>query len=161
MLIATYTPPVIGFTQRNQIVSESDHENDTMDFIISVVVMTKNIFEDELITCRYQKHTSNTVVVSLEEFDNDFDAVFGRVADPNSPLEEWLFLRSGEDFTEMQITIKDDLRPESQECFTIVIMTVVYGVELVTCNDSEDATNYFCSHTICIDDNDSKFKLSL
>ena len=126
-------------------------------FSISVPVMTTKTFEhQQRIICRYQKDSSNAVVVSHPYFEFYFDVVFGRVTDPNGPLEEWLYLQPGEQLTEMQLTIRDDLQPESQECFTIVIMTVFYGVEVFTCNDSEDATNYFCSHTICIDDNDSK-----
>ena len=153
----TYTPPVIGFTQRKQTVLE---ENPNMEFTISVRVMTIIPLEEEQrIICRYQKESSNAVVVSHPGFNNYYDVVFGRVTDPNGPLEEWLLLEPGEVFKEMQIMIKDDLRPERQECFTIVIMTVVYGVELFTCNDGEDATNSFCSHTICIVDNDSKLSL--
>ena len=164
ILIAADTLPVIGFTQRNQTISESDHEfqNDSMEFIISVPIMTTETFEIvRSITCRYQKSTSNAVVVNHPGFDKYYDVIFGVFAleDTNGLLEEWLLLQPGENFTEMQVTIRDDLLPESQECFTIVIMTVVYGVELFTCNDSEDATNYFCSHTICIDDNDCKLSL--
>ena len=132
-----------------------------MEFTISVPVMTTIPFKEERrIICRYQNDSSNAVVISHRGLDyENFDAIFGRITDPNGPSEEWLKFIPGDNVTEMQITIRDDLRPERQECFTIVIMTVVYGVELFTCNDSEDATNYFCSHTICIDDNDSKLYL--
>ena len=58
--------------------------------------------------------------------------------------------------------IRDDLRPENEECFTIRILPVdVLGRrELFSCNDDDSgADNYFCEHTICIEDDDGRFAI--
>ena len=56
--------------------------------------------------------------------------------------------------------IRDDRRPEDEECFTIRVLPVdVPGRrELFTCNeDDAGAINYFCQTEICIEDDDGRF----
>ena len=56
--------------------------------------------------------------------------------------------------------IRDDRRPEDEECFTISIVPVdVLGRrELFACNEDDSGEgNYFCQHTICIMDDDGRF----
>ena len=99
--------------------------------------------------------TVETVVVSSEVFD----ATFGIRIRPNSPIEETRDLPQGERTIEplLQTSIRNDLIPEDEECFTINILPVdVPGRrELFTCNeDSAGADSYFCAHTVCIEDDD-------
>ena len=55
------------------------------------------------------------------------------------------------------MTIRNDFFIEEEECFTIGIFNQeVPGGLQFTCSDGIDATNFFCEHTICIEDDDGK-----
>ena len=88
------------------------------------------------------------------------DAVFGirDAFDDYAPIQEEFDLeRLVAVIPSLPVEIRDDLRPEDEDCFTIRIFPVdVPGRrELFDCNEDEDgATNFFCKTTICIKDDD-------
>ena len=90
------------------------------------------------------------------------DAVFGTrdENDDDAPIQVEIDLkRLVAVIPPLLVEIRNDLRPEDEECFTIRIFPVnVPGRrELFICNEDEDgATNFFCKTTICIEDKDSK-----
>ena len=60
----------------------------------------------------------------------------------------------------LMTVVQNDSRPEELECYTInIITTDIEGVrELFTCNENEsNSTDFFCDHTICINDDDGQF----
>ena len=79
------------------------------------------------------------------------------VGDPTGNL---IILEALEDTIPSDTTfIRDDVRPEDEECFTIRVIPVdVSGRrELFTCNeDDSGAINYFCQTEICIEDDDGR-----
>ena len=86
-----------------------------------------------------------------------FDALFGeRVED--HPLEDSRILpiqslQLGSDFF---VTVRNDFEAESMECFTLLILRpdVLLDRNIIVCNSDENATDYFCRHTLCIEDDD-------
>ena len=90
-----------------------------------------------------------------------FDALFGVRIEPDVPIQEEYDLRRLEAIiSQISAQIRDDLRPEDEECFTIHIFPVdVPGCrQLFVCNNDDiGATNYFCETTICIQDDDGKY----
>ena len=94
-------------------------------------------------------------------FDEDFDARFGDRRDPNNPLdplETTIVLEKGHLVPSRPLTtiIFGDVRPESNECFTINILTTGERTDF-SCNDNSNNPNdFFCDHTICILDDDGQ-----
>ena len=90
-----------------------------------------------------------------------FDAIFGTRDNIGDPIEESFVLDPLEDTIPSRTAfIRDDRRPEDEECFTIHVIPVdVLGRRyLFTCNeDDSGATNYFCQTEICIEDDDGRF----
>ena len=89
-------------------------------------------------------------VYSASDFDAQFSSLEG------FPLTESRRLYRGDSYVHsLSITIRNDVIPEEEECFSIQINPAEFG--LFTCNrDGTNSTNYYCDHTICIEDDDGK-----
>ena len=153
---------IIGFTQRTRTVSESDGSAGGDFFAIDIDVATQTTAE-RLHPMLFRLQPGGTAIV--DPFDNPsnplLDALFGTKVESNSPIEEEFDLnRLGATIPPRYGQIRDDLRPEPEECFTIRIFPIdVLGRrELFSCNeDDSGAANYFCKTTISIIDDDGRF----
>ena len=149
---------VIGFNQRNLVVPE-----------FGTFLFSKSFFNELLIEVTSMKTSErlyNVVFDSQESINKasiatlgqahstSFDAHFGETLSPDGHIQQTIGLIPQEDTITLLAIIVNDLEQEDQECFTINISPT--DDEFI-CNDGENATNYFCSITICIDDNDGKF----
>ena len=109
---------------------------------------------------RLQEFSTNATIETLIASSFVFDATFGLRENPDDPIEEARDLDPGSRTVQPLVTaIRNDLMPEDTECYTIRIFPVdVPGRrELFTCNeDGAGAVNYFCEHTICIEDEDGE-----
>ena len=87
-----------------------------------------------------------------------FDALFGTRLQPGAPIQiEFDLERLVAIIPSLPAQIREDFRPEDEECFTIRIFPIdVPGrLQLFDCNeDDTSAINFFCETTICILDND-------
>ena len=161
-----FTVAVIGFTQRTRTVSESDAFKGENFFSVDIYVAAQKIAEREHpMGFRLQESGRTAVVEPRNDWSNPLlDAVFGTRDTSDSPIQEYFDLERREaTIPPRQVDIRNDLRPEDEECFTIHIFHVdVLGRrarELFSCNeDDSGATNYFCKTTICILDDDGKFR---
>ena len=150
---------IIGFTQRRQTVSESDVllGNDFDRRQINVATLRES--EREYIMLYQLLSIGAATVVAFNDlgFLNE-DARFG-ISDGDS-IEQLDILPPGQSVITPLITdIRNDFIAEEEECYSIQISPVdTPGFrELFTCNDdSTNSTNYFCQHTICIEDDDRK-----
>ena len=153
-----FTVMLIGFTQRVRTVSESDVKGEEL-FPINIDVATLRPADREYkIIFRLLSGGTAIVKPGNNVQDVSFDTLFGIKVEPNGPIQEEFDLEPQvATIPPLPVEIRDDLRPEDEECFTIRIFPVdVPGRhELFDCNeDDSDATNYFCETTICILDND-------
>ena len=151
---------VIGFTQRRRTVSE-DAGGFEDSFSLNIDVATLRTSEkDHYISYRLREDQSTAVVESLFGGLSLADARFGVRDNLGDPLEEFSNLDPGEsELLFLSIFIVDDLEVENEECFTLR-MYFPYSSETreaqKTCNEGHDATDFFCQHTVCIEDNDGK-----
>ena len=154
---------VIGFTERIQTVCEDEAVLD-QDFIpIEIGVATLRTAEQEH-PMVFRLQPGGTAIVepgdSLE--DPLLDAVFGTRDSSYSeaPIQEEFDLEPLLSVIPPRLVdIRNDLRSEDEECFTIRVFPVdVPGRrELFICNEDEDgATDFFCETTICICDDDGR-----
>lgn len=145
---------IIGFTERRQTVSESGVFPGVDAFILLVDVIALRVSEREH-AMLYRLLFSGNATVMPFHFGNNVDAHFGSI-----DSYEINVLLPGESMaTQLRTDIINDIIPEGEECYSIQISPVdTPGVrELFTCNtDDLDATNLFCEHTICIEDDDGK-----
>ena len=147
----------IGFTERIQTVSEGEVQPE--EYIpITVNVSTNRISEINYnVYFRYQDVTSSAIVEPLSSNESiEYDALFGERLDSNKPIEELQEIRSGQTSTSIQIKILNDLIPEKKECFTLRILSANSPRIRPECN--EHGKTFFCEHTICIIDDDGKYK---
>ena len=59
----------------------------------------------------------------------------------------------------LSTAIRNDFLSEAEECYSLRIFPIaIPGLrEVFMCNDDDtNPTNYFCTHTICIQDDDGK-----
>ena len=159
---------VIGFTQRVQTVCE----NETLpgeDFIpIEIDVATLRTVEREHPMVFRLQSGGTAIVEPGGSLENPLlDAIFGTRDSSYSeaPIQEEFDLeRLVAVIPSLPVDIRNDLKPEDEECFTIRIFPVdVPGRrELFDCNEDEDsATNFFCETTICICDDDGMFVMQI
>ena len=152
---------IIGFSKRVSTVPESDalEGEDLFPFDIDVAILRLAEREHRML---FRLQSGGTAIV---EPDNDrvnafLDATFGRRNTPEHPIETDRSLRPfNNNFPSLRAEIRNDLRPEDEECFTIRILPVIVPgrQELFSCNeDDTGSTNYFCETTICIEDDDGK-----
>ena len=152
---------IIGFTQRTQRVSESMALPGEESFPLPIHVATLRTAEREYpMYFRVQEASSSAIVEPIGDVvDQLYDATFGSTRDTiRDPIEVFFVLEALQDtISPLTTFIRNDLRPEYEECFTIRILPVdIPGNQvLFSCYDDyyvED--NYYCEHTICIMDDD-------
>ena len=143
--------------------SESDAPEEEDFFTIDIDVATQRPSEIEHpMEFRVQESSSTAIVESDYSTNPHFDVVFGTRDQPNYPiLEEFNIGYLITTIPSLKAQIRDDSRPEDEECFTIRIFQIdIPGrKELFNCYDdyyNSDATSYFCATTICIEDNDGR-----
>ena len=154
---------VIGFTQRMRTVSESDAPEEEDFFTIDIDVATLRPTETEHPMVFRVLESSSTAIVESDYSTNPlFDVVFGTRDQPDNPIQEEFNL--GYLITTippLTAVIRDDFRPEDEECFKIRIIASDVPGRKKTFNCYEDyynsdATSYFCETTICIEDDDGR-----
>ena len=145
---------IIGFTARSQTVAEGDATAVGGLVEIAIQVEAETISERKhRMVFRHLANLSTAddeATLTPEPF---FDAVF---------KERTFELLPGEKIIPTLATsVRNDARHEEEECYSIGIVSVDIPEksDMLTwnCNDDDDATNHFCKHTICIEDDDSKF----
>ena len=152
---------VIGFTERRRTVSE-DLVQGVDEFPLAIDVAILRVSERQHPMYRVLS-SSTATVVSFSFFDNlNFDARFGAIQ--ADPIEEEDQLLPGRDsINPLQTAIRNDFVPEDEECYSIQISPIdIPGLrEFFICDfvdtSSTPPTSFFCEHTICIEDGDSKY----
>ena len=80
----------------------------------------------------------------------DADVKFGQ-----TELEEAYLIRSGQtNTTLLSVNIINDFLVEEEECFTLQLFPHSSEDNFTCSDDNEDSEDYFCHHTICIQDDD-------
>ena len=144
---------VIGFTERSGTVSEAAGLPSQLFRLIIGVSSLRTSEIEHPITFRVREDRSTANVQPLGSIGLS-DALFGATRD----LDVHFVLGSGiREIPQLTTFIIDDITVENDECFTIrMYFTHAPGPRepQVTCNDDAGATNFFCEHTVCIEDND-------
>ena len=153
---------VIGFIQRIRTVAESQVSEGEDLLPINIDVATLRSAEREHPMVFRLQSGGTAIVEPANDIQNElFDALFGVRLVSDTPIQvEFDLERLVAVIPPLSADIRDDLRHEDEECFTIRIFPVdVPGRrELFDCNEDEDgATNFFCETTICICDDDGMF----
>ena len=152
---------VIGFTERRRTVSEGQVPG-VDEFPLHIDVETLRVSEREH-RMLYRLLSSGTATVVFLGFAEslDYDAKFGN--DDTDPIEQEDFLLPGENsIPPLQTDIRNDFVPEDEECYSIQISPIdIPGLrELFMCDFVDTSSipprSFFCTHTICIEDNDGK-----
>ena len=147
---------IIGFTTRTVCVPENNTELGFDIYLLPIEVATVRTAEREHpMNFRVQGASSSAIVEPIGDVVNQlYDAIFGTRNNTGDPIEEFFILEALEDTIDNRIAfIRDDLRRENEECFTIRIFPVdVPGRrERFTCNeDYSGEDNYFCQTEIWI-----------
>ena len=158
---------VIGFMQRRQTVSESQAAAGTDGFTLVIDIRSQRTSEQQYeVLFRVREGVSTAIVEATSfQFNTNFDAIFGNRQDneEREPIEDARDLVAGslELRTPLNTFIRNDFLAEDEECYTIGIQSPdVDGVrDIFDCfeDDYPNATNFFCFHTICIEDDDGKY----
>ena len=158
------TATIIGFTTMTVYVPENSTEPGFDIYLLPIEVATVRTAEREHpMIFRVQEAVSSAIVEPIigVVVDPLYDATFGSRDNNGGPIEVVFVLEALQDtISPLTTFIRDDRRPEDEECFTIRIFPAdVDGRrELFACNeDDSGADNYFCEHTICIMDDDGWF----
>ena len=154
---------VIGFTQRSLTVCENEALPGEDFFRIEIGVATLRTAEREH-PMVFRLQSGGTAIVEPGGSLGNLllDAVFGNrdENDDDAPIQEEFDLeRLVAIIPSLPAEIRNDLRPEDEERFTLQIFPVdVPGRrELFDCYEDEDgATDFFCETTICICDDDGR-----
>ena len=160
--ISHATVMVIGFTERSQTVSESmaPPGEDTFHLLLPLATL-RRAERDHPMNFR-QVSISSAIVEPIGGVVNQlYDAVFGSRDNTDGPIYEFFVFEAIEDtIPPLTAFIRNDRRPEDEECFTIRIFPgdVDGRQELFICGEEDyGADNFFCQHTICIEDDDGRF----
>ena len=104
--------------------------------------------------------TTNSTVEGLNvQFDSSYDVLFGTRLSMDDIITEDLTVTKGTFHSYFTAFVRQDFRSESLECFTLKIsgLDVPGFREISACNDDHlRPTDYFCRHTVCIEDDDGK-----
>ena len=164
-IVIYFTAIIIGFTTSTVYVPENNTYPGLDVWLLPIEVATVRTAEREHpMIFRVQGASSSAIVEPLGDVVNLlYDATFGSRHNIGDPIEEFFVLEALEDtISPLTTFIRNDIRPEDQECFTIRIIPVdVAGRrDLFFCNeDHYGEDNYFCQHTICIEDDDGRFAI--
>ena len=153
---------IIGFTTRVRIVSEGQLRGVDLFQLVINVTSTRTAEREHPMRFLLLESVTNATIDTLLPSSPAFDAAFGLRANPDDPIQESRDLVPGLLTLDppLQTTIRNDLVPEEMECFTLRLFPIdVPGRrELFKCNeDGVGADNFFCEHTICIEDDDGEF----
>ena len=154
-----FTAMVIGFTQRVRTVSESDVPEGGELLSIDINVATQRLAEREHPMVFIVQSGGTAIVEPMNDIQTLlYDALFGIRVEPDAPIQEEFDLeRLTATIPSLPALLRDEFRPEDEECFTIRIFPIdVPGRrQLFDCNEDDlMAINFFCETTICILDND-------
>ena len=155
---------IIGFTERSTTVSESLAAPEASSYPIEIEVASPRVSERlHGITIRHNERRSTAVVGPSIGGNFISDALFGARGDSRDPLELVFNLDSGQaTLQRVSASIVQDFRFEPEECFTLQIFfseTPGAREAPVTCNADNSSTNFFCEHTVCIEDDDGMYFL--
>ena len=162
LLFTHLTAMIIGFTSRTVYVPENAQPGFDVWLLTIEVATVRTAERQHPMIFRVQGASSSAIVEPIGAVvDPLYDATFGTRDTIRDPIEVFIVLEALQDtISPLTTFIRDDLRPEDQECFTIRIIPVdVPGRRyLFTCNeDDSGATNYFCQAEICIENDDGRF----
>ena len=130
--------------------------HDFIDIILSITADSV-ASTDYTLLLQHQESNSTALVESISNLiHTDYDALFGIRGSVGRPLQEIHDLHAGEVSVYTDVFIRNDFIIEEEECFMISLSS--RGVVPFLCNDDASATNFFCSHTICIEDDDGILK---
>ena len=142
--------------------SESDAPEEENFFTIDIDVATLTPSEREH-PMVFRLQSGGTAIVEPDYSTNPlFDVFFGTRDHPYDPIQEEFDLGYlVTTIPPLTAVIRDDIRPEEEECFTIRIFPrdVAGRKALFDCyedNYNSHATSYFCATTICVEDNDGR-----
>lgn len=161
----THSPPVamiIGYTQRYHTVSEDNGLPGDDPFMITIEVTTERTSEVSYNVIFFLSFIRTATVESRPiQNHSHYDAIFGSRESIDHPMTvEPYTLQAGDDvIPPLHTYIRDDIYAEEEECYTVGILAYqlyIFGLlDSFKCNhDYQNATNFFCSHTICIEDDD-------
>ena len=152
---------IIGFSQRRQTVSESDAPEGADSFSVTLDVHSLRFSETEYeILFRALENSNASVEAFNVQFQLQFDALFGNTKSPEAPIIDSRRLSSGNlrlSNTLTTMIVNDFVSEDPLKCLTVRILSpdVVGDRKIFTCNEDIDAQpDFFCLHTICIEDDD-------
>ena len=160
LLLFLFPAMIIGFVERRQTVSEGDGPPtaDLSENFINVATLRVSEAEHTMLFQILPIGTAN-VASFLSSFDLNFDALFGTTTE-GDPIEEREILLPGRSIiASRRIDIRKDFEIEDEECFSLRISPIAVPgqKDVFMCNDDEtNSTDFFCVHTICIEDDDGK-----
>ena len=147
----------IGFNQRRQTVSESNGDLTSDGYYLTLLIHSTGSERRDYPVLIRVSTSNSTVEANNIQFDTSYDALFGSRTNTYDPIEETIIIEAGEMEHELITFIRNDFLPEGLECFTLLLSgkdTPGYR-DISVCNDdSTNSTDYFCQHTICIEDDD-------
>ena len=153
---------IVGFSQRRQFVSESDAMG-FPTFTLALDVHSLRVSEIEYEAQFRALETGSATVEAVNiQFSSHSDALFGTRESEEDIIADSRELRVGSLTLSgmLNTIIINDFIPEDQlKCYEIRIfspdVTEFRGLIIFTCNEDEDnPVNFFCIHTICIEDDD-------
>ena len=151
---------IIGFTKRIKTVSEGEVPGVDLFEVEVNVASLRTAEREHPMVFRLKESSTNATIETFGASSPVFDATFGLRVSPDGPIQESRDLIPGLLTVIPLITaIRNDFVPEDRECFSLRIFPVdVAGRrEQFECNeDGIGADNYFCEHTICIEDDDGQ-----
>ena len=155
---------IIGFSQRSQTVSEGHGGPDVDSFLLAIDVHSHGSERRDYEVHIHVINGNATVEATDIQFDLSYDALFGSRNGIDDPIKEIRNLEAGtlQFSRELTTTIRNDIRAEGLECYTLQIRNVdAPGYrDISSCNgDDTNSSDCFCRHTICIEDDDGMFIL--
>ena len=144
---------IIGFTQRTQRVSESMALPGEESFPLPIHVATLRTAEREYsLIFRLQVSSSSANVEPIGEVVNPlYDARFGTRDNIDYPIKVFFVLEALQDtISPLTTFIRNDLRPEDEECFTILISPVDIPGDhvLFNCNYDDSVADNFTPYVL-------------
>ena len=148
---------IIGFIQRRQTISESDARSGELTLVVGSLRISEIEYETQF---RVLETGNANVEAHNMQFSTRFDALFGIRDSEGDSIEDSRPLTVGNQILEtvLTTTVINDFIPENVECYEIRIFRPDVGFRShnsFTCNEDEGRpVNFFCLHTICIEDDD-------
>ena len=141
--------------------SEGNTPAGTDEFQLIINVRSQTTSEsDYQVLFRWLEGSGTAVVEAINTvFDPEYDARFGSRLEPDLPIEDSRILAAGdlELRTDLITFVRNDFVPEDQECYTLRILSpdIVILRDIFDCKeDNTNPVNFFCLHTVCIDNDD-------